>query len=70
MAPATKEEAKKKVATMVVGVGYPDTLARLFRRSTFAADDAFGNLRARAAVANTATSSPSSASRSTAANGG
>ena len=24
MAPATKAEAKKKVATMVVGIGYPD----------------------------------------------
>ena len=42
MAPATKAEARKKVETMVVGVGYPDTW-RDYSRLDVRADDAFGN---------------------------
>jgi putative endopeptidase len=49
MAPATKEEAKKKVATMVVGIGYPDKW-RDYSSLQIKADDAYGNLdRARLA---------------------
>jgi len=43
MAPATKAEAKKKVATMAVGVGYPEKW-RDFSSLDIRADDAFGNL--------------------------
>jgi putative endopeptidase len=43
MAPATKAEAKKKVATMVVAVGYPNQW-RDFGSLDIRADDAFGNL--------------------------
>ena len=49
MAPATKAEAKKKVATMAVGIGYPDKW-RDYSSLDVRADDAFGNLdRARLA---------------------
>jgi putative endopeptidase len=50
MAPATKEEAKKKVATMAVGIGYPDKW-RDYSSLDIRADDAFGNLD-RAQLAN------------------
>jgi putative endopeptidase len=50
MAPATKAEAKKKVATMVVGIGYPDKW-RDYGSVDVRADDAFGNLD-RAQLAN------------------
>ena len=43
MAPATKAEAKKKVATMVVGIGYPNSW-RDYGSLDVRADDAFGNL--------------------------
>ena len=43
MAPATKAEAKKKVATMVVGIGYPNKF-RDYGALDIRADDAFGNL--------------------------
>ena len=43
MAPATKAEAKKKVATMVVGIGYPNAW-RDYGSLDIRADDAFGNL--------------------------
>ena len=50
MAPATKAEAKKKVATMAVGVGYPEKW-RDFSSLDIRGDDAFGNLD-RAQLAN------------------
>jgi len=50
MAPATKAEAKKKVATMVVGIGYPNRW-RDYGSLDIRADDAFGNLD-RAQLAN------------------
>jgi putative endopeptidase len=50
MAPATKAEAKKKVATMAVGIGYPDKW-RDYSSLDIRADDAFGNLD-RAQLAN------------------
>ena len=50
MAPATKAEAKKKVATMAVGIGYPDNW-RDYGSLDIRADDAFGNLD-RAELAN------------------
>jgi putative endopeptidase len=50
MAPPTKAEAKKKVATMAVGVGYPDKW-RDYGSLDIRADDAFGNLD-RAQLAN------------------
>jgi putative endopeptidase len=50
MAPTTKAEAKKKVATMVVGIGYPDKW-RDYGSVDVRADDAFGNLD-RAQLAN------------------
>jgi putative endopeptidase len=50
MAPATKDEAKKKVATMVVGIGYPDKW-RDYSSLQIKADDAYGNLD-RAELAN------------------
>jgi putative endopeptidase len=43
MAPATKAEAKKKVATMVVGIGYPNSW-RNYGSLDVRGDDAFGNL--------------------------
>src|SRR6478672_2028066 len=43
MAAATKDEAKKKVATMVVGIGYPNSW-RDYSSLDIRADDAFGNL--------------------------
>jgi putative endopeptidase len=43
MAPATKAEAKKKVETMVVGIGYPNAW-RDYGSLDIRADDAFGNL--------------------------
>ena len=43
MAPGTKAEAKKKVATMVVAVGYPNSW-RDFGSLDVRTDDAFGNL--------------------------
>ena len=43
MAPATKAEAKQKVATMAVGIGYPATW-RDYGALDIRADDAFGNL--------------------------
>ncbi|RST30557.1 M13 family peptidase [Sphingomonas ginkgonis] len=49
MAPATKDEAKKKVATMAVGIGYPDKW-RDYGNLTVQTGDAYGNLdRARLA---------------------
>jgi putative endopeptidase len=50
MAPATKAEAKKKVETMAVGIGYPDKW-RDYGPLDFRPDDAFGNLD-RAQLAN------------------
>jgi putative endopeptidase len=50
MAPTTKAEAKKKVATMAVGIGYPNTW-RNYGSLDVRADDAFGNLD-RAELAN------------------
>lgn len=50
MAPATKAEAKKKVASMVVGIGYPDSW-RNYGSLDIRGDDAFGNLN-RAQLAN------------------
>jgi len=50
MAPATKAEAKKKVATMAVGIGYPDKW-RDYGSLDVRTDDAFGNLD-RAELAN------------------
>jgi putative endopeptidase len=43
MAPATKAEAKKKVATMVVGIGYPESW-RNYGSLEIRAGDAFGNV--------------------------
>ena len=49
MAGSTKDEAKRKVATMAVGIGYPDKW-RDYSNVDVKADDAFGNLdRARLA---------------------
>ena len=45
MAPSTKEEALKKVETIVVGVGYPDTW-RDYSSLTIAADNAYANQKA------------------------
>jgi len=42
MAPATREEALRKVSTIVVGVGYPDTW-RDYARYQVSADDAYAN---------------------------
>lgn len=50
MAAPTKAEAKKKVATMAVGIGYPDKW-RDYSALDIRADDAFGNLE-RAELAN------------------
>ena len=50
MAPATKAEAKKKVQTMVVGIGYPNAW-RDYGSLEVRGDDAFGNLD-RAKLAN------------------
>jgi len=50
MAPATKAEAKKKVQTMVVGIGYPNNW-RDYSSLDVRADDAFGNMD-RAKLAN------------------
>jgi putative endopeptidase len=50
MAPTTKEEAKRKVATMAVGIGYADTW-RDYGALDVRADDAYGNLD-RAELAN------------------
>jgi predicted metalloendopeptidase len=47
MAPSTKQEALKKVETIVVGVGYPDTL-RDYSGLQIAADNAYANQRAAA----------------------
>lgn len=43
MAPETKKEAVKKVETIVVGVGYPETW-RDYGRYTVSADNAYGNV--------------------------
>jgi putative endopeptidase len=43
MAPATKAEAKAKLATLYVGIGYPETW-RDYSRYEVKPDDAFGNL--------------------------
>jgi putative endopeptidase len=43
MAPATKAEAKKKVATMAVGIGYPDKW-RDYSSLDIRGDDAYGNI--------------------------
>lgn len=49
MAASTRDEARRKVATMIVGVGYPDKW-RDYSSFEVSADDAFGNLdRARIA---------------------
>ncbi|HEX6740420.1 MAG TPA: M13 family metallopeptidase [Sphingomicrobium sp.] len=45
MAPSTKQEALKKVETIVVGVGYPDTW-RDYSGVTIAADNAYANQKA------------------------
>ena len=50
MAPDTKTEAKKKVATMAVGIGYPDKW-RDYGALDVRSDDAYGNLD-RAQLAN------------------
>ena len=50
MAPPTKAEAKRKVATMAVGIGYPNKW-RDYSSLDIRADDAFGNLD-RAELAN------------------
>jgi len=50
MQPATKDEAKKKVATMAVGIGYPDKY-RDYGSLDIRGDDAYGNLD-RAKLAN------------------
>jgi putative endopeptidase len=50
MQPATKDEAKKKVATMVVGIGYPDKW-RDYGSLDIRGDDAYGNYD-RAQIAN------------------
>ena len=50
MQPATKAEAKKKVATMAVGIGYPDKY-RDYGSLEIRGDDAYGNLD-RAKLAN------------------
>jgi predicted metalloendopeptidase len=47
MAPSTKQEALKKVETIVVGVGYPDTW-RDYSGLQIAADNAYANQRAAA----------------------
>ena len=44
MAPATKEEARRKIETMRVGVGYPETW-RSYADLTIRADDPVGNMR-------------------------
>ncbi|MBO9712048.1 M13 family metallopeptidase [Sphingomonas sp.] len=44
MAPATKAEAERKIATMRVGVGYPETW-RDYSKLVVRPDDAFGNQR-------------------------
>lgn len=49
MAPATKSEARKKIATLHVGIGYPETW-RDYAGLVIRADDPVGNLR-RAALA-------------------
>ena len=43
MAPATKKEAKAKLAVLKVGVGYPDKWHRRMTASRSKAGDAFGN---------------------------
>src|SRR6185369_1840019 len=45
MAPSTKQEALKKVQTIVVGVGYPDSW-RDYSGVTIAADNAYANQKA------------------------
>ena len=44
MAPATKAEARRKIETMVVGIGYPETW-RSYAALNVRADDPVGNLR-------------------------
>ena len=44
MAPATKAEARKKIETLKVGIGYPETW-RDYSGLTIKADDPVGNLR-------------------------
>ena len=44
MAPATKAEARRKIGSMVVGVGYPETW-RSYAALDIRADDPVGNLR-------------------------
>jgi putative endopeptidase len=44
MAPATRAEARHKVQTLIVGIGYPDSW-RDYRTLEVRPDDAFGNLR-------------------------
>ena len=44
MAPATKEEARRKISTMWVGIGYPETW-RDYSALDVKADDPVGNLR-------------------------
>ena len=55
MAPATKREAKAKLAVLKVGVGYPDHWPE-YSGLEVSAGDAFGNARAGGAVAATAES--------------
>jgi len=43
MTPATKAEARKKISTIYVGVGYPDSWPRNFASLDVKPDDAFGN---------------------------
>ena len=52
MAPATKQEAKAKLAVLKVGVGYPDKW-RDYAGLEIVRGDAFGNARARRAVRST-----------------
>ena len=57
MSPATKEKARAKLATLTVGVGYPDTW-RDYSELVVRPGDAYGNW-ARANCSSTATSWPS-----------
>ena len=51
MKPATKAEARRKIETMIVGIGYPERWAD-YGRLTIRADDPVGNIE-RAELANT-----------------
>jgi putative endopeptidase len=71
MAPTTKEEAKKKVSTMAVGVGYPDKW-KDYSSLQVAADTAYANKQAaeKLRYSQQLAKMPRLASRSTSTNGG